>query len=160
MQGLTHRQKYPSFPHRFGFSGGSSLCSLRSFAAISLSLLLVSPGLAQIKIGAVSCISGGLSTFGVSSIRGARMAIDEINAAGGVLGQPIELIIDDNGSKAGETARIARKFLSEDHVAAILGDLTSSATLEAAPLAQAAHVPLLTPTATNVAITKNRRLRF
>jgi branched-chain amino acid transport system substrate-binding protein len=112
------------------------------------------PGFAQIKIGAVSCISGPLSTFGVSSIRGARMAIEEVNARGGVLGQTIELVVDDNGSKAGETARIARKFLSQDHVVAILGDLTSSATMEAAPLAQEAHVPLLTPTATATSVTK------
>jgi branched-chain amino acid transport system substrate-binding protein len=112
------------------------------------------PASAQIKIGAVSCISGALSTFGVSSIRGARMAIDEINAKGGLLGQPIDLIVDDNGSKSGETARIVRKFLSQDHVVAILGDLTSSATMEAAPLAQEAHVPLLTPTATALSVTK------
>ena len=82
------------------------------------------------------------------------MAIDEINAKGGVLGQPIELIVDDNGSKAGETARIARKFLSQDRVVAILGDLTSSATMEAGPLAQEAHVPLLTPSATALTVTK------
>jgi branched-chain amino acid transport system substrate-binding protein len=82
------------------------------------------------------------------------MAIDEINAKGGVLGQKIELVVDDNGSKAGETARITRKFLSQDHVVAILGDLTSSATMEAAPLAQEAHVPLITPTATAISVTK------
>ena len=82
------------------------------------------------------------------------MAIEEINAKGGILGQRIDLVVDDNGSKAGETARITRKFLSQDHVVAILGDLTSSATMEAAPLAQEAHVPLLTPTATAISITK------
>jgi branched-chain amino acid transport system substrate-binding protein len=125
-----------------------------SLFAFHLSLLFAQPALAQIKIGAVSCISGPLSTFGVSSIRGARMAIEEINTKGGVLGQQIELIVDDNGDKAGETARIARKFLSQDHVVAILGDLTSSSTMEAAPLAQEAHVPLLTPTATAMSITK------
>ncbi|MBV9874016.1 MAG: ABC transporter substrate-binding protein [Verrucomicrobia bacterium] len=117
-------------------------------------LLFAHAALAQIKIGAVSCISGPLSTFGVSSIRGTRMAIEEINAKGGVLGQSIELVVDDNGSKAGETARIARKFLSQDHVVVILGDLTSSSTMEAAPLAQEAHVPLLTPSATAVSVTK------
>jgi branched-chain amino acid transport system substrate-binding protein len=125
-----------------------------SLFTFHLSLFLAQPAVAQIKIGAVSCISGPLSTFGVSSIRGARMAIEEINAKGGVLGQTVELVVDDNGSKAGETARIARKFLSQDHVAAILGDLTSSATMEAAPLAQEAHVPLITPTATAISVTK------
>jgi branched-chain amino acid transport system substrate-binding protein len=126
--------------------------SLLGFLAFLL--LQAVPAVAQIKIGAVSCISGPLSTFGVSSIRGARMAIEEINAKGGVLGQSIELVVDDNGSRAGETARIARKFLSQDHVVAILGDLTSSATMEAGPLAQEAHVPLLTPSATALSVTK------
>jgi len=139
----------PSRFHQSLITNHQSLLGLLAFL-----LLQAVPGLAQIKIGAVSCISGPLSTFGVSSIRGARMAIEELNAKGGVLGQSIELVVDDNGSKAGETARIARKFLSQDHVVAILGDLTSSSTMEAAPLAQEAHVPLLTPSATAMSVTK------
>jgi branched-chain amino acid transport system substrate-binding protein len=107
----------------------------------------------EIKVGVVSCLSGGLSTFGISSVQGTKLAAEEINSAGGILHQPLNLIIDDNQSKPGETARIVRKFLTQDRVDAILGDLTSSLTMEAAPLAQNAHVPLLTPTATNVAIT-------
>ncbi len=109
---------------------------------------------AQIKIGAVTCLTGALSTFGVSSKQGAILAIGEINSAGGVHGQPIDLIVDDNGSKPGETATIIRKFISQDNVSAILGDLTSSATMEGAPIAQDAKIPMLTPSATNVAITK------
>jgi branched-chain amino acid transport system substrate-binding protein len=108
----------------------------------------------EIKIGAVSCLTGALSTFGVSSIQGAKLAVEEINAAGGTLGQPIQLIVEDNGSKAGETATILRKFISQDKVVAVLGGLTSSSTMEGAPLAQAAKLPLLTPSATNIAVTK------
>jgi branched-chain amino acid transport system substrate-binding protein len=107
----------------------------------------------RIKVGVVTCLTGGLSTFGISSAQGAKLAADEINAAGGILNRPLELIIDDNLSKSGETARITRKFLTQDRVIAILGDLTSSFTMEAAPLAQNAHIPLLTPSATNVTIT-------
>lgn len=109
---------------------------------------------ADIKIGAVSCLTGSLSTFGVSSIQGARLAIEEINQAGGVLSEPVDLIVEDNASTPGEAATIARKFIAQDQVLAILGDLTSSSTMEAAPLAQAAKIPLLTPSATNVAITQ------
>ena len=109
---------------------------------------------AEIKIGAMTCLTGALSTFGVSSIQGAKLAMEEINATGGTLGEPIHLIVEDNGSKAGETATITRKFISQDKVVAILGDLTSSATMEGAPIAQAGKIPLLTPSATNVAITK------
>ncbi len=108
----------------------------------------------QIKIGAVTCLTGELSTFGVSSKQGANLAVGEINSAGGVLGQNIDLIVEDNGSKAGETATILRKFISQDKVSAILGDLTSSATMEGAPIAQESKIPMLTPSATNVAITK------
>ena len=125
-----------------------------AYVALALLALPIHATLGQIKIGAVTCLTGALSTFGVSSIQGAKLAKEDINAAGGVLGEPIQLIVEDNGSKAGEAATITRKFISQDKVVAILGDLTSSATMEAAPLAQAAKIPLLTPSATNVAITK------
>jgi branched-chain amino acid transport system substrate-binding protein len=131
-------------------------CTPGLFLGLVLALLLwaIQSSLAEIKIGAVTCLTGALSTFGVSSIQGAKLAVEEINAAGGTLGQPIQFIVEDNGSKAGETATIIRKFISQDKVVAILGDLTSSATMEGAPLAQDAKIPLLTPSATNVAITK------
>jgi branched-chain amino acid transport system substrate-binding protein len=124
------------------------------FAAFALLWFMVQSSLAEVKIGATTCLTGALSTFGVSSVQGAKLAVEEINAAGGTLGQQIQFIVEDNGSKAGETATITRKLISQDKVVAILGDLTSSATMEGAPLAQAAKIPLLTPSATNVAITK------
>ena len=128
-----------------------------SWASLVAGFLLLlgssASGQNKIKVGVVTCLSGGLSTFGVSSVQGATLAAAEINSAGGILNRPLELVIDDNQSKSGETARIVRKFLTQDRVVAILGDLTSSFTMEAAPLAQNAHIPLLTPTATNTAIT-------
>lgn len=130
--------------------------ALQAFALVLLSACMALPwrAAAQVKVGAVSCLTGELSTFGVSSIQGARLAVDGLNGSGGVLGQKLELLVEDNGSKAGEAVTIARKLLTQDHVVAILGDLTSSATMEAAPLAQAAGVPLLTPTATGEEITR------
>src|SRR5258708_22624448 len=120
---------------------------------VAFSLLLNPLASGAIRFGVVTCLSGGLSTFGISSAQGAKLAAEEINSAGGVLHQPLSLIVDDNQSKPGETARIVRKFLTQDRVVAILGDLTSSFTMEAAPLAQNAYVPLLTPTATHKDIT-------
>jgi branched-chain amino acid transport system substrate-binding protein len=128
---------------------------LRRLLVVSANFLVSSCCvIAGVRIGAVTCLTGALSTFGVSSVQGAKLAVEDINGSGGLLGEPIELIVEDNGSKAGEAATIARKFISQDKVAAILGDLTSSATMEVAPLAQAAKIPLLTPSATNVAITR------
>jgi branched-chain amino acid transport system substrate-binding protein len=133
-------------------------CSVVYWRDVCLALILALSGNAtlhaDVKIGAVSCLTGALSTFGISSMQGARLAIEEINRAGGVLSEPVNLIVEDNASTPGETATIARKFIAQDQVLAILGDLTSSSTMEAAPLAQAAKIPLLTPSATNVAITR------
>jgi branched-chain amino acid transport system substrate-binding protein len=148
-------------------AGWNFSCLMRAIlvwasGVVILLLLLTSLAKAEqtIKIGVVTCLSGGLSTYGASSLQGAKLAADEINAAGGILNRPLELVVDDNQSKAGETARIIRKFLSQDHVVAIVGDLTSSLTMEGAPLAQNAHIPLLTPTATNIAITSTGNFIF
>src|SRR5260221_9733754 len=122
-------------------------------SAVGFSFMLNLLAGGEIRVGVVTCLSGGLSTFGTSSAQGAKLAAEEIDSAGGVLHQPLTLVIDDNQSKPGETARIVRKFLTQDRVVAIFGDLISSFTMEAAALAQNAHVPLLTPTATNIAIT-------
>jgi branched-chain amino acid transport system substrate-binding protein len=157
--GRTPKRKLQLLLLRFAFTSSRrsrKAAKAGAFAYVVLAslALTVQPAWAQIKIGAVTCLTGALSTFGVSSIQGAKLAEEDLNAAGGVLGQPIQLIVEDNESKAGEAATIARKFISQDKVAAILGDLTSSATMEGAPLAEAAKIPLLTPSATNVAITR------
>src|SRR5438132_3045495 len=142
---------------RGGFSTLKKLILTRISAWVAVSAIFLSSSCcvtAGVKIGAVTCLTGALSTVGDSSVRGEQMAVEDTNSSGGVLWEPFELIVEDNGSKAGEGATIARKFISQDKVAAILGDLTSSATMEVAPLAQAARIPLLTPSATNVAITQ------
>jgi hypothetical protein len=74
---------------------------------------------------------------------GAQMAIDEINAAGGILGRPVQLIFEDNQSKAGESATVARKLISRDAVVALLGEVSSGRSLEAAPVCQAARIPMI-----------------
>ena len=61
---------------------------------------------------------------------------------------------EDNQSQAGQTSTIVRKFVTQDKVVAIIGDLTSSATLEGGPIAQAAKIPMVTPLATNPKVTE------
>ncbi len=108
---------------------------------------------ATIKIGNMASTTGKDATYGQSSTRAARLAIDEINAAGGVLGKQIELIFEDTQSKPGETATVAKKLITRDHVVALIGEIISSRSLEAAGVAQALKIPMLTPTATNPAVT-------
>ena len=108
----------------------------------------------NIKVGEFGSLTGDNASFGISQNNGIQMAVEEINAMGGVLGKKIELIVEDNQTKQGETTTIVRKLVSQDHVVALLGEVASSKTLEAAPIAQEAKIPLLATAATNPRVTK------
>lgn len=107
-----------------------------------------------IKIGEYASLTGGTASFGQSSHKGTEMAIDEINEKGGVLGKKIQLITEDDQSKSGEPAVVVRKLLSRDQVTAVLGEVASSKSLEAAPICQAAKVPMISPASTNEKVTQ------
>lgn len=107
-----------------------------------------------IPVGQVASLTGGQSAFGTAADKGTRLAVDEVNAAGGVLGRPIKLITEDNQSKPGESAAAAKKLLGGDKVVALLGEIASSASLEMAPVAQAARVPMISPGSTNPRVTQ------
>ncbi|MBV8900426.1 MAG: ABC transporter substrate-binding protein [Verrucomicrobia bacterium] len=115
---------------------------------------LALPGFAQIHLGEVDPLSGGVSQFGIGCHNGITLALEQVNANGGVAGQKVDLISEDDQSKPGQSATAVRKLITQDHVLAILGDATSSATLESAPIAQQARVPMITPSATNPRITE------
>src|SRR6516225_9996166 len=88
----------------------------------------------DIRIGEVNPISGAIGQYGTTCHRGVQLAIEQANQSGGVLGKKIQLLTEDNQSKAGETSTIVRKFVTQDKVVAVVGDLTSSATLEGGPI--------------------------
>lgn len=106
-----------------------------------------------IRVGEYASLHGNEATFGQSSHNGTVIAVEEINNAGGVLGRKIELITEDNQSKAGESATIVKKFISRDHVVAVLGEVASGRSLEAAPICQTNHVPMISPSSTNPEVT-------
>lgn len=108
----------------------------------------------EIVIGEVAALTGGTATFGTSSNAGTRMAIDEINAAGGLLGKKLRLVTEDDQSKAGEAGAVAKKLISRDKVVALLGEVASGRSLEMAPIAQKAGVPMISPASTNPKVTE------
>ncbi|MBM3833039.1 MAG: ABC transporter substrate-binding protein [Verrucomicrobia bacterium] len=113
-----------------------------------------------IKVGEYASLTGTEATFGQSSHNGTALAIDEINAAGGVLGKQIKLLYEDNQSKAGESAAIVLKLISRDKVAAVLGEVASGRSLEAAPICQQNKVPMISPSSTNPEVTKRGEYIF
>ncbi len=113
-----------------------------------------SGGSSAIKIGNINPVTGEAASFGASTKNGAAMAADEWNAAGGLLGKKIKLIYADDKGDPAEGAAVFTKMIQQDKVAAILGGITSRVALAGAPIAQAAKVPMLTPTATNEKVTQ------
>lgn len=123
---------------------------LISSLALATSLVAAEP----IKVGEFACLTGKDATFGQSQHKGIQLALEEINATGGVLGQKFEVLTEDNQSKPGESATAAKKLISRDKVVAILGEVTSGRSLEVAPLAQNAKVPMIATGATNPTVTQ------
>jgi branched-chain amino acid transport system substrate-binding protein len=107
-----------------------------------------------IKVGEFASLTGGSASFGQSSHKGTQLAIDEVNAAGGVLGKKLKLITEDDQSTAGQPATIVRKLISQDKVVAVLGEVASSKSLEAAPICQQNKIPMISPASTNPKVTE------
>lgn len=112
------------------------------------------PATGSIKIGEFASLTGKEATFGNSSHEGTLLAVEELNAAGGVLGRKLELITEDNLSKAGESATVVNKLIDRDGVVAILGEVASSRSLEAAPICQQSKIPMISPSSTNPKVTE------
>jgi branched-chain amino acid transport system substrate-binding protein len=107
-----------------------------------------------IKIGFFGALTGPTATFAISGRQGALLAADQLNRAGGVLGRPIELLAEDDRGEASEAATAVSKLITRDHVVALIGENASSRSLAAAPIAQSYGVPMVSPTSTNIEVTK------
>ncbi|HKO43987.1 MAG TPA: ABC transporter substrate-binding protein [Pyrinomonadaceae bacterium] len=108
----------------------------------------------KVRIGVFMSLTGSTANFGISSVNGIKMAADEVNKAGGINGKQIELLVEDDRSDASEAATIVTKFVTQDQVHAVLGEVASSRSIAAAPIAQNAKIPMLTPSSTNPEVTR------
>lgn len=113
-----------------------------------------------IKIGEFASLTGKEATFGTSSHEGTLLAIEQANAAGGVLGKMLELLTEDDQTKAGEPANAVNKLISKDGVVSILGEVASSRSLEAAPICQQNMIPMISPASTNPTVTQEGNYIF
>src|SRR5712691_6196911 len=107
-----------------------------------------------ITIGYYGDLSGRTSNFGQSTKNGVEMAADEINKAGGINGRQITILSEDDEGRPEKAATVVTKLIDQDRVVALLGEVASGNTLAAAPKAQAAKVPMISPSSTNPAVTQ------
>lgn len=108
----------------------------------------------EILIGEYGSLTGTTATFGQSTDHAIQMAFDEINAAGGLLGKKVKVIVEDDQSKPEEAATAVTKLINQNHVVAMLGEVSSSRSLAAAPICQANKVPMISPSSTNPRVTQ------
>jgi len=108
----------------------------------------------SIVVGHVASMTGDTATFGRSADAGIRMALEEVNAAGGVSGKKIDVVTEDDRSVTEEARTAAQKLIQRDQVVALLGEVASSRSLAAAPEAQRAKVPMISPGSTNPKVTE------
>ncbi|MFZ5854373.1 MAG: ABC transporter substrate-binding protein [Chloroflexota bacterium] len=102
-----------------------------------------------IKIGGGFALTGDESALDLPAANGAKLAVKEINAAGGVLGKQIDLIIHDSQYKMDVTAQTAKQFVEQDKVQAMIGYTDTDSVLASGPTFQAAGIPFITVGATS-----------
>jgi len=107
-----------------------------------------------IALGVYGSTTGTTATFGKSTLNGVQMAVDELNAAGGIGGKKVDVHAEDDQSKADEAATAVQKLINQDRVIALIGEVASSRSLAAAPIAQNNGVPMISPSSTNPQVTK------
>ena len=108
----------------------------------------------EIVFGHFASMTGSTAHFGQDTDRGVRMAIDEANAKGGVLGKKIKLVtLDDRGDSA-EAANAVSRLIDVEKVSALLGEVSSSLSLAGGRVAQRRKIPMISPTSTNPKVTE------
>jgi branched-chain amino acid transport system substrate-binding protein len=115
----------------------------------------VSPGEGNtLLLGEVGSLTGAQATFGISSQNGIQLAVDEANAQGGVKGKKLAVRVYDDQGKPEEATNAVKRLISQDHALLILGEVASSCSLAMADVAEAAKVPMISPSSTNVKVTQ------
>lgn len=113
-----------------------------------------------IKLGLSGALTGGDAILGTTQRQGVQLAVEEINGAGGINGQKIELIIEDEANEPSRMAEIAQKFITRDQVDAILGGTNDGTAQVLAQTAEEAQVPLIIPFANGDQITRGKKWSF
>jgi branched-chain amino acid transport system substrate-binding protein len=130
----------------------SAVFTLLLFVSLSPAAQQTTPP-APLKIGFVADQSGVGYLFSVSQIAGLEIAVEEINAAGGILGRPVEFIVRDAQLKADVGATLARQMILEDGVELLLGPTSSSVALAVSAVAKEYKIPIAFHTSNSYALT-------
>jgi len=124
-----------------------------AIAVFVLSSITDAPAQSTIQIGLVQPLTGAFAAAGTDVVNGAKIAAEEINAKGGVLGKKLELVTEDTKSNPTEAAAVAEKLIVRDKVPVLMGASASTATLAVMPKLMEYKVPMLVETSSSSKIT-------
>ncbi|MDR1875672.1 MAG: ABC transporter substrate-binding protein [Synergistaceae bacterium] len=137
-----------------------SLFRVLSVLVLVVAGLSVGAGVASaagaLKIGHTVSLTGGASMWGQSEANALDMLVKKINAEGGILGRPVEIVRYDNRADAIESVNVARR-LASDGVIAVIGPAQSGNSIATAPVLERAEIPMIVTTATNPYVTVDQR---
>jgi branched-chain amino acid transport system substrate-binding protein len=108
----------------------------------------------DIVVGEYGSMTGGEATFGISTDNGVKLAVKQINAAGGINGRKIRLIAYDDKGQQQEVITAVTRLIQDDHVTAVIGEVASSRSLAGGQVCQSLGVPMITPSSTNAKVTQ------
>ena len=128
-----------------------------AIAAAAFSIAGLATAADPIKIGVAGPFTGGSSSMGVSMRDGVRMAADEINKAGGVLGRKLELVERDDEAKNERGVQIAQELINKEKVIAAVGYINTGVALASQRFFQEAKIPVMNNVATGSLITQQLR---
>lgn len=133
-----------------------SLFLAAGFSLLSLPFFLGCPAPAsnEILIGHYASMTGSEATFGQSTDKGILLAIEELNAAGGIGGKKVKLITYDDKGDVKEAGNAVSRLVTRDQVVVVLGEVASGLSLAGAPVCQQYGVPMISPSSTNPKVTK------
>ncbi len=113
-----------------------------------------------ILVGHYGSMTGSEATFGQSTDKGIQLAVQEVNAAGGVKGKQVEVKTYDDQGKSQEAGTAVTRFITDDKVTALLGAVASSLSIAGGRVAQQYGVPMISPSSTNPAVTQTGDMIF
>ncbi len=108
----------------------------------------------EIVIGHYASMTGNTAHFGQDTDKAARLAADQLNAAGGVLGKKLKIVTLDTRGDGAEAANAVTRLIDVEKATAILGEVASSLSLQGGPIAQRRKIPMVSPSSTNPKVTQ------
>jgi branched-chain amino acid transport system substrate-binding protein len=149
-----HRRSLVSLFAALGLAVSFSACKKKDDASGSGASGSGKADSSEIVIGHYGSMTGSTAHFGQDTDKAARLAADQINAAGGVVGRKLKIVTLDTRGDGAEAANAVSRLIDVEKSTAILGEVASSLSLQGGPIAQRRKIPMVSPSSTNPKVTQ------